>query len=119
MPVLFSVPSLQFEVVRYADGSVSWSEYFGGKVKTAIPLDDGVHCVLLLDRATMELGADRNLICVARDGRIVWVAKLPQTHDAFLRVQMEGGKLYAHSWSSYRVTLDPATGETTELVFTK
>ena len=72
--------------------------------------------VLLLPRGR---GHDENLLRVTSDGELIWRARLPETGDSWVDCRFEGGAIYANSWSSYLVRIDPDTGETISKTFTK
>ena len=116
---IFSSPAAGFVVFRKADGSMSWSDYRGEKVRAALPLAGGARCVILLDPNASEKGAFKNLFCAERDGTIAWTAELPETHDAFVNVQMGEDGLLAYSWSGFNVTLNATTGQAIRYEFTK
>ena len=117
---VFTIPRLRFEVARNADGSISWSDTYGGqKVRTALPLEGGSRCVILLDTDASKQAVFRNLFCVGQDGDTIWTADLPETHDAFVSVEMGADGLHANSWSGFRVTLDLVNGRAIGWEFTK
>ena len=116
---IFSIPAAWFAVFRNADGSMSWSDYRGEKVTAALPLAGGARCVILLDYSASEKAAFKNLFCVERDGTIAWTAALPETHDAFVDIEMGEDGLHAHSWSCFKVTLNATTGQVIRQEFTK
>jgi hypothetical protein len=117
---IFRVPELQFEAVRKPDGSTTWSDnYRGAKVRTALPLHGGSRCIILLDPDTSEKAAFKNLFCAEQNGRLAWTAELPQTHDAFVDIEMRSDGLHAQSWSGFDVTLNPETGQIIRQEFVK
>jgi hypothetical protein len=117
---IFSIPAAGFVVFRNADGAMSWSNSYSGKeVGAALPLAGGTCCVILLDPDSSEKAAFRNLFCAERDGTIAWTAELPQTHDAFIDVQMDADGLHAQSWSGFNVTLNATTGQVIRQDFVK
>ena len=119
MEVIFSIQSQLFAVFRDADGSTHWSDYDGKKVRAAFPADDGTRCVVLLDPEVPSKARFENLFCVDRDGKTMWTAELPNTHDRYMEAQLKSDGLHAWSWSSYYITLDPADGRVMRRVFTK
>jgi hypothetical protein len=119
MEVLFSIQSRLFAVFRDADGSTHWSDYDGKKVSTAFPSDDGTRCVVLLDRVVPVKPRFENLFCVDRDGKTIWTAELPNTHDRYVEAKMESDGLHAWTRSGYYLTFDPADGRVIRRVFTK
>jgi hypothetical protein len=116
---IFSIPAVWFAVFRNADGSMSWSDYRGEKVKAAVPLADGARCVILLDYSASKMAAFKNLFCVERDGTIAWTAELPETHDRFISIQMGKDGLLAYSRSGFNVTLNATTGQAIRYEFVK
>lgn len=117
---IFRIPSQQFEAVRKADGSMSWSDSYGGQeVRTALLLNGGGRCVILLNPDVSEKAAFKNLFCVEPNDHVVWIAALPQTHDAFVDIRMGSDGLHARSWSGFDVTLNPTTGEVIGHTFEK
>jgi hypothetical protein len=119
MEVLFAIKSRLFAVFRDADGSITWSDYDGQKVKAAFPSSDGMRCNILLDPDATRKPRFENLFCVDRDGKTVWIATLPLTDDTFVGAEMGPDGLRAWSWSCYRIIFDPADGRIIEQVFTK
>src|SRR4051812_45889813 len=92
----FKIPQLQFEVVRNLDASISWTDtYEGKKVRAALPINDWSCCIILLDADVSEKFTFKNLFCVDRQGNRIWTAKLPETHDAFVHMQMDEDGLHA------------------------
>jgi hypothetical protein len=110
MDVLFSIEARLFAVFRDSDGSIHWSDYDGMKVSGAFPADDGTRCIVLLDSDVTMKPRFENLFCVDRQGKTVWIAELPNTHDRFVQAEMKPDGLHAWSWSSRYMTLDPADG---------
>ena len=109
---VFSVPSFGFRVFQDANGSLHWQgDYKGMKVVNALPCSAGIHCIILLDMTASKKATFENLLCVGRNGHVVWKAELPKTKDAFVGFQRAAdGLLHANTWNGYRVTLDPVTG---------
>ena len=64
----------------------------------------------------------RNLSRYSSSGDPVWTADLPTNvalSDAYVDVALEDGRLFAWSWSCYRVELNIDTGKIETSVFTK
>jgi hypothetical protein len=117
---LFSCEAALLLVFRRDDGSISWSDYEGQKVQVALPLTGGTRCVILLDRfPPIRPKAFKNLFCIERDGTVVWTAGLYQTHDSFVDAELREEGLIAYTWSCFRVTMNPETGQVISEVFTK
>jgi hypothetical protein len=64
---------------------------------------------------------DRNLVCMDSHGNVSWMAELPTTdpNDCFVGVRQDGELLLANSMSAYAVWIDPVTGRTLKIQFTK
>jgi hypothetical protein len=62
-----------------------------------------------------------NLVCVDDGGSVVWRAELPvhSGDDIYVDADVRSGALIAISWSGYRVTINPFSGEITSRLFTK
>jgi len=118
---VFSAPALEFSVVQGADGSLKpHGLYRGQNVKTALPIEHGAKCVLLLDGDARLTGSFENLFCIDRDGNVAWIAPLPTSHDdTFVEISLGNDGLRAHSWSCYRLVLDPQSGKVLSEEFTK
>ena len=119
MEEMFSIPTRTFAVFRQPNGSLFWSDYDGQKVSVAFPSDDGQRCIVLLDSNDTRKPRFENLFAVDRHGKTIWKADLPDTHDTFLDAKLEPDGLWAWSWSSYRLLLDPVDGHIIQQVFTK
>jgi hypothetical protein len=119
MDVVFAVEAARFTAFRAADGSMRWSDYDGKKVRAAFPSADGARCIILLARGEWAKPRFENLFCVDRDGKTIWTAPLPGTHDSFVEARMEPAGLHAWSWSGFRLDLDPVDGHVMSQEFTK
>jgi hypothetical protein len=119
MDVVFSVQARLFAVFRDTDGSLRWSDFDGKKVNAAFPSDDGMRCILLLERDSTTKPRFENLFCVDRDGARLWTATLPDTRDRFVVARMEADGLHATSLSGYSVTFDPSDGRAVQYKFVK
>lgn len=119
MGIMFS--SVQkITVSRNADGSYSWSgKYAGIDIKCALPSDDGKRCVLLLDPGASRRPIYENLLCIDESGQRIWVARLPDSTDAFVSVHPSGEVLRATSWSGWSLLLEPDTGAEIKRTFVK
>ncbi len=60
-----------------------------------------------------------NLSRVQADGSELWVAQPPESQDAWVDVDLQGGLVVATSWSCWRVSLALDSGEEVARVFTK
>jgi hypothetical protein len=116
---VFSATALGFSVVQEPDGSLQCGPYLGQRVKTALPIDQGAKCILLLDRDDYTANIFKNLLCIDRSGSVVWVAPLPGSPDSFVEARMAPDGLHAGSWSCYDLVLDPQSGKVLSQVFVK
>ena len=81
------------------------------------------HVIVLLKhwKREKDYGAFENLLLLGSDGAPVWHAELPKTTsgEAYVRFEVIGGKLFANSWSCYRVEISMRTGKIVQSEFTK
>lgn len=80
--------------------------------------------VTLYDWMADEVRDGRNLIATDRNGVELWRAQPviygdPQRQDCFTAIRWDGVNLTAQTWSCYKVSVDPDSGEVTVLEFTK
>jgi hypothetical protein len=116
--MIFTAPYLNLE--DESDGAAAMRGAYQEKpIRTALLAKHGERCIILLDPDSSEHGAFQNLFCIERDGGIIWIATLPETHDRFVQIRMRGNDLIANSWSGYMVTINPLTGRTIDIVFVK
>jgi hypothetical protein len=94
-------------------------EFGGVPVYKILPLLSGDRCLVLLDPGFSKAPTFENLLCVEPLGRVVWRAELPKPHDAFADVLLVGTHIEARTWNGYRVEIDPATGTSREIGFSK
>jgi hypothetical protein len=116
---LFSCEAALFLVFRRDDGSISWSDYKGQKVKFALPIAGGTRCVILLEAIATRKAASKNLFCIERDGTVAWTAKLYGPFDAYLTAELGEEGLVAYAASGYSVTMSLETGEVIRADFVK
>jgi hypothetical protein len=75
--------------------------------------------LILLDPGASKEPTFENLF-LRRHGRIKWRAQLPQSHDAFVSVNLtESGEIEAQTWQGLLVKVDLETGKTTKKEFVK
>jgi hypothetical protein len=118
--IIFSSLHQGVVLSRNPDGSYAWSRgYDGADIKSAPPIDDGRHCILLLDPDVNTKSAFENLPCIDRLGRPVWTAKLPTSPDGFVAVRSTPDGLVANTWSGIEIFLDQYTGLEMNRVFVK
>lgn len=118
----FSVINRQLLIVDSPTGQVIWhGEPLGFPVEEAVAIPGSSRAAVLLDYMSGPAGPFENLICVDCDGQLVWRAQLPSASsaEAYVSFEMEGTELFASTWSSHRVTLDPMTGRIRDSKFTK
>lgn len=120
MNIIFSSLQPEIVVTQNADGSYAWSgQYNGASIKRAIPIDEGKHCIILLDPDANKRSAFENLLCIDRKGEPIWIAKLPTSPDVFLDASLSSDGLLAHTWSGLQVLLNGNTGRELERKFAK
>jgi hypothetical protein len=116
---VFTIPGHKFAIFRAMDGAITWTgTYQGMKVAAASPIDD-TRCLILLDRMASKQEIFENLLCVERNGDVVWKAKLPEQPDSFVEFELTPNGLRAWTWSCWMLTLDLATGKILERQFVK
>ncbi|HEY2951379.1 MAG TPA: hypothetical protein VGK40_02285 [Verrucomicrobiae bacterium] len=116
---VFFIPNRELAVFRAEDGAISWSgSYRGMKVASALPIDDA-KCLILLDRMASKQEVFENLLCIGRDGNVVWQAELPDQPDAFVEFEIKSDGLRAWTWSCWMLKLDLGTGRIIEREFVK
>ena len=115
---IFKSAVLHFSVSQDSDGSIAWQgTYKGVPVKAVVPIGDD--CIIMLDPDASKERVFRNLLRVGQDGHTRWSAELPASPDVFLDVHSEAGCLAAHTWSGFKLRLDPASGQPLEKEFVK
>lgn len=115
---IFKSAALHFSVSQNADGTFAWQgTYKGIPVKTVVPIEHD--CIILLDPDASKERVFKNLLRVGSDGQTRWSAELPASPDVFLDVHSEDGRLAAHTWSGFKLRLDPASGQPVAREFAK
>lgn len=64
----------------------------------------------------------KNLSRCSASGETLWIAELPESpgsNDAYVNARIESGRLFAWSWSCFRVELNLESGAIENSVFTK
>lgn len=84
----------------------------------ALPLDAN-KCLVLLDRMANKQEVFENLLCIRRDGSVVWKAELPEQPDAFVEFEMTDNGLHAWTWSCWMLIIDLETGKIIQREFVK
>lgn len=117
---VFSSPALSFRVFQDTGGAFHCEgHYHGMKVLAAMPINGNSKCVILLDPAASKEPTFENLLCVARDGTIVWKAELPENNDTFVSLKGTKAGLFANTWSGYYVKINGSNGKLIEREFVK
>jgi hypothetical protein len=114
----------QILVIRESSsGEVIWQgRPLDCDVKKIKSLEKQVGCIVLLDYDDFVKSSYRylsNLVNVDPEGKITWTAKLPESIDCFVDFICIDDKLFANSWSGFRLQIDIANGKTIDKVFTK
>jgi hypothetical protein len=91
----------------------------GQPVKTALPIDNGERCIILLDPDATKIAKFDNLFCIDRSERKIWSAKLPGPGDAFTEISFCPKGIQAYSWSGFSVTINIEDGVAIDSKFTK
>jgi hypothetical protein len=81
------------------------------RVERSIAIGGGRRVVLYAAAAGDEARA-RNLVCLDRDGRVVWRGELPAAPgpDRFIAVERDGDTLLVDTLSGRRLALSTGTG---------
>ncbi|MHB1530018.1 MAG: hypothetical protein ACYCXT_11440 [Acidiferrobacteraceae bacterium] len=120
MSIIFSSRRHGIVVSQHAGGSRSWSgQYNGASIKCAVPIDSGKRCILLLDPEANKLAVFENLLCIDRNGNLIWTAKLPTSPDVFLSISPSAAGIWVNTWSGLRILLDENTGAERDRAFVK
>jgi hypothetical protein len=115
---VFSASALEFRVSQQADGSLKWHGLYGEKkVRTALPIEQGAKCILLLESDLS--GKFKNLLCIDQGGSVVWTAPLPSFPDSFVEISLASDGVHAVSLSGYDLVLDSGSGKVLSQVFVK
>lgn len=77
--------------------------------------------VVLLKYSEKKYGSFENLLLLTQDGTVLWRAELPTSSstDAYVDFELRNSRLFANSWSCYRVEIDMRTGRILNREFTK
>lgn len=94
-------------------------QYDGIAIKSAIPIDGGRRCILLLDPDANQHAEFENLLCIDQNGATVWVAKLPASQDAFISMDSKDEGVWASTWSGFRMLFDTHSGFELQRTFVK
>lgn len=108
-------------VVHSSDNRLIWKGMPDNcTVKQIIQMPGRKTCIVLLD-PDQKNGIFQNLVAVDVNGCILWKAELPDSTggDVYLDVNFQGDLLVAHSWSGFKVVIDPESGRILSKEFTK
>jgi len=121
-PYLKTEVDLYDELIVYSNtGSILYrGKPDGYPVKKAAALENE-QIVVLLKFWAKKPGDFENLLLLKSDGGTLWRAQLPNASsgDAYVDFDVIEGKLFANSWSCYRVEIDGQTGRILHREFTK
>jgi hypothetical protein len=93
--------------------------YEGAAISSAVLTDKGMNCVILLDPDASKASAFENLLCIDREGRIIWRARLPTNPDVFVSLAQTSQGILTKTWSGMSLVLDPLTGRELNRKFVK
>jgi hypothetical protein len=117
---VFSSPVLSFRVFQNTTGAFQCEGHYQGiQVLAAMPINDNSKCVILLDPTANKEPRFENLLCVARDGSVVWRAELPESDGAVVSFKITEAGLFANTWSGYYVQINGSNGKIIEREFVK
>jgi hypothetical protein len=86
--------------------------------KAVLSQNDAI--IVLLKYEVKKYGDFENLLLLKPDGTALWYAQLPTSSgDAYVDFEVSNSKLFANSWSCYRVEIDVQTGKILQQDFTK
>lgn len=109
-------------IISGSTGQVLWQGMpLGEPVSDVQTIPGSDRAIVLLDYMRRPTGPFENLLCVAGDGRVVWVAPLPSSSmsDAYVSFDLGTGSVEANSWSGYHVRIDPTSGTLDSQEFVK
>jgi outer membrane protein assembly factor BamB len=87
-----------------------------------LPLPGSQDSIVLLDPGANPGEQFRNVIRLATDNQVIWVAELADRYDScdrYMNIEWVDGKLTASTWSGHSVELDTHTGRIRTQTFTK
>jgi hypothetical protein len=88
-------------------------------VTNVVPLSNEDGCLVLLDYHVAKKQTFENLLKIDRDGKIIWRAQLPESHNFFVAIRYSDDKLEANTWSGHLLEVDLQTGHAKNIRFTK
>jgi hypothetical protein len=109
-PIVFSTLKLGISIQRDGDSTICSGRFEGASIKSAIPLDNGARCILLLDPDASSASVFENLVCIDRGGDLIWRARLPTGPDVFVAVAQASEGIVATTWSGLSILLDVDSG---------
>jgi len=108
--IMFSALKPGISILRDGGSTICSGCFEGAVIKSAIPLDNGARCILLLDPDASSASAFENLVCIDRAGAVVWRARLPTSPDVFVAVLQVPEGVLAKTWSGLSILLDLDSG---------
>lgn len=101
-------------------GQLMWEGMLEGlPVQKVAEIPCSNDCIVLLDPGTGSM-ASMNLWRYSYENGVVWMAKLPSNAgDAYIDFELENARVFANSWTGFRVEIDLATGHILHVYFTK
>ena len=117
--IVFSALRSGINVQRDGGSTICSGRFEGATIKSAIPLDNGTRCVMLLDPDASSAPAFENLVCIDRAGDLVWRAHLPTSPDVFVAVAQVSEGIVAKTWSGLSILLDLDNGREQARSFVK
>ena len=115
----YSIENGQLVVSELPSGHVIRRNVFDAPVLQILPLVQCRGCLVLLDPSESKKPTFENLFKIGCDGSINWTVKLPDSHDAFVRMIELDDYVEARTWTGQRVEIDLNSGETKKARFAK
>jgi hypothetical protein len=120
MSIEFRAPTEGIVVKLDGTGNYSSTGSVAGiSIKSAIPIDQGRKCIVLMNPDANMNNEFRNLKCIDESGAVIWIAKLPSIPDVFLDIETHHGNVLAKTWSGHSILIDAHSGIELRRVFTK
>jgi hypothetical protein len=114
--------NLYGEVCIYStDGKLLYCAKPDGHPAEKVAVLQSGKTIVLLRYFERKYGSFENLLLLRLDGTVVWRAQLPNTSsgDAYVDFEITDDRVFANSWSCYRVELDMRDGKILQRQFTK
>lgn len=118
--IVFSSPPWGFKIVRESDGRYRCVGSLNGQpIVAAAPTSDGNFAIVLIDPGAEKSSKFENLLCLDRNGNVVWRAGLPAAPDSFLSFSILSDSVEGVTWSGFKVLLDLVSGQELKRDFVK